>query len=104
MSSPYYTPVNVTAVGSDSSDALQLSDPYVIVTSSSAGSGVKLVDNINRMTAKVTNSSGNAVKVYPNDTGTINDFDNDVPFVLPIGLTAYFTTDDIRRWNIFIIP
>ncbi|KPJ93105.1 MAG: hypothetical protein AMJ53_08050 [Gammaproteobacteria bacterium SG8_11] len=64
---------DLTATGSTSADALQLTKIYNSIDAATAGTGVKLPPTQMGATIFIANSSGSTIKVYPYEaTTTIN--------------------------------
>lgn len=88
----------VSAAGTNQSGATELSDVYNIVTSVSAGQGVKLPTAQAQLTYTVVNTSATNLLVYPNVSDKINGGTANAAITVPGGSAVTFVAKDATDW------
>lgn len=88
----------VSAAGTNQSGATELSDVYNIVTSVSAGQGVKLPTAQAQLTYTVVNTSATNLLVYPNVSDKINGGTANAAVTVPGGSAVTFVAKDATDW------
>ncbi len=78
---------SISAAGSDQSGATQLTKNMNIVTTVSANTGVKLSGAIPQW---VKNNGANALKIYPQSSGSINALSTNASETLAVGASVWF--------------
>lgn len=96
----------VTAAGSTQGDATALTKTVNMITTATAGQGVKLPTAAAGLTAKIINTTAVTIVVYPNtsdviDGGTVNVGVNLAPYS-SVELVAQDTTDWYRVTNLIV--
>ena len=88
----------VSAAGTNQSGATELSDVYNIVTSVSAGQGVKLPTADAQLTYTVVNTTATNLLVYPNVSDKINGGTANAAVTVPGGSAVTFVAKDATDW------
>ena len=88
----------VSSAGTNQSGATELSSVYNIVTTVTAGQGVKLPSAAAKLTYTVVNTTATSLLVYPNLSDKINGGTVDVAVTVPAGTTATFVAKDATDW------
>jgi hypothetical protein len=88
----------VSAAGTDQSGATALSATNSIVTTVSAGQGVKLPVASAALVYTVVNTTGTALKVYPNTGDKINGGSSDAAVTMAGYTSATFVAKDGTDW------
>lgn len=96
----------VTAAGSTQGDATALTKTVNLITTATAGQGVKLPTAAAGLTIKIINTTAVTIVVYPNtsdviDGGTVNVGVNLAPYS-SVELVAQDTTDWYRVTNLIV--
>lgn len=88
----------VSAAGSDQAGATELAAVYNIVTSVTAGQGVKLPTAEAQLTYTVVNTSAANLLVYPNVSDKINGGTVNVATTVAAGSAVTFVAKDATDW------
>jgi hypothetical protein len=89
---------SVSAAGSNQSGATELAAVYNLVTSVTAGQGVKLPTATAKLTYTVVNTTATSLLIYPNLSDAINGGTVNAAVTLPAGTSVTFIAKDATDW------
>ena len=96
----YGVTASITAAGSAQGDATALSETINIVSTSSAGQGVKLKAAATGLRCEIYNSTANDIKVYPNTSDKIDAGTSNAAKDLPAKTSMVLVCKDAENWEV----
>jgi len=91
---------SITAAGSTQGDATALTETVNIVTTATAGQGVKLKTAVAGLRVEIYNTTSNDIKVYPDTSDTIDGGSANAAKDLPTGTSMTLVCKDATNWEV----
>lgn len=92
----------VSATGTMQSDAQAITKTFNVIASATPGQGVKLPTAQAGLLFTVLNSTNSSVKLWPNNSGTINSGTIDASINIPAGTTVKLVGTSSTNWNTMV--
>ena len=89
---------NISAAGTDLASATALTRQINVITTVSAGQGVRLPATTVGMQVTLINASATTVKVYPTNGSAIDSLDTNAAFDLGAGARLTFVATTTSQW------
>jgi len=90
----------ITAAGSDQGTATAMTETINVVTTATAGQGVKLKSAVAGLKVEVYNTTSNDIKVYPNTSDTIDGGSANAAKDLPAKCSMVIVCKDATNWEV----